>query len=201
MNPLEDALIGTDRDRTLVGLGVFVVAAVAVVVEWILGAHVLTGNRALWLVGIYDSFAAIVIVLIAASWVAGIVYAGVNGGPGLAIAISLGPTVLGSVLRGQVGLTVDFALAMGMATLAGWTACYVTYRRRRVRERIELGIGMTSAVTLVSASVLREVSPVIGPYAELGGTMATLAFSGGVAIVVGWVLAIGWADSTVSTSR
>lgn len=192
MNALEDALIGRDPRVSAVGMAVLSLTMLAVLAQWVFGTFVFTGSRGAGVAWLYDGIAGIGIVLVGLSILGSLVYAGVNGGPALAVGLALGPTVFGSLLRGQVGVTVDLALALGAATCAAWIACVVSFRSQTPPERVSWAIGLSVAVSLIAAGVIRDISVVAGSYAIVGVRAAVVLFTIGIAIVVGWVLVNGW---------
>lgn len=194
MNRLGDPLIGRTERRSTVGLGYLGVTTAIVLAQAVLSAFVFTGSRAVSVAIVYDGIALLASLLVAVSLFAAVLYAAVNGGPALAAAIALVPSIAGSLARAHLSVTIDGALAVSAAAAAVWLAAWITYDRHSETERIEWAVGLGAGLTVLSAGTLRDVSFTVGPYARIGEWVAAGFFTLGILVLVGWVLSVAIAE-------
>lgn len=192
MIDVQDELVGTQRDRSVLAIAYLGIGCLLVVGQWAVTRFVLKNDRFVELGLLYDVLAWSAIAFVGTSYLVAICYAGWNGGPGLVVAIPLVPTLLGSALRGQFGVSVDFALAVGAATCATWIACWRTYRSGATHTKPAWGIGIAVATSVVAVGTVRSVFFAAGPYASTGASVATALVTIGIGIVVVWILDVAW---------
>jgi len=168
---LSHPLLGVNPRLTAVGLGYVIFVAVCVLASVWRRELFLSGGR---LPTAIDGLSWFVIFLVSLStFVAPILYALVNGGPGLAVTIPLAPHLAVAGTTGEIAGDVDVALALAAAGVGGSIAL--------LREMLRRGDGslslypgavdgaiLTTAPTVLGIVVLVRLVGVAGPHATTG---------------------------------
>lgn len=192
MRWIDDPLIGRNRRHSLIGLFAGSALAVLVIVQFLLSRFVFISGRALPMAIGYDALALLTALLVAVSLFVAVGYAAMNGGPVIAAGIALVPTLLGSILRGHLAITIDFTLAVTAATAAVWIATWVTYHQYSGSEHIDWAIALGTGLLVFSIGTLRNVSTAAGPYARSGEWAAAGFLTVGMLVLIGWALDVAW---------
>lgn len=186
---LDHPLFGTARGFTAIGLGVVGVLTMATILQWVLAALVFVDARALALVPVYDGYAAVLIVGLGLSTIGGIIYGWINGGPLLAMAIPLVPTLVAATLRGQVTITVDFLLLASAATFAGWLGLWQSYPPGKAPRWIGTATASVAFVTALSTAALWKTWTAGGHASSTGLSFAIPFYVAGVLTAASWLWA------------
>lgn len=135
-----------------------------------------------------DAFAALAIIMVALSAVAGIGYGLVNGGPLLAALLPCTPVAVALVVGRTVLPTVDAAILLagaaagsGVATIHAWPAPELRLRP------VPVGVGTTIAFAIVAAWLIRGLLRNGGPHL-LGGLVVAGLLLGVAGLTAAWAL-------------
>ena len=186
---LEHPMLGNRWEVTSALLTLLVFLSLATISQTVLTIGVFVEDAFVSVVPAYDGLFTVLLAGIGMSWVAAIVGAWVNGGPGLVVTLALLPTGIGALGRGQFALTVDLGVAFATATVAVWMAVWVSYSPDEMVEGIEWAGLLGSAVTGLAAPIVWRGTANVGPYATPGAMLAWGLFATGLVFGVIWVIA------------
>lgn len=196
--PTARALIGIQRRRRVVGIGLFVLVVVIATAARLVPRWLLFGSENTGLAFLVDGLLSVAIFLALFVVVLSLTYAVWNGGPGLSFLLPLVPLVVSWLVTRQLVMTVDVALALAAGTLAATLATVsVAWHgehpdRNEASRAIEAGIGIVAFGVILTATVLWRVSGAIGPHARVGFYAAVSLYAIALVLAIGFLALLGW---------
>ena len=198
MSWLSHPLVGRDSLLSGTAVALLVVLTAGTIIQYLLAATVFVDDRALGWTWLYDWFVGLLIVGVGIAWIVGIVYGWGNGGPLVAVALPVIPTLLATAVGLRPTVNIDLAVAFGSATVAIWLAAWATVSPGDADRMTPLIAALGGVVSGIALFVVWRGTRGVGLYTSEGAMLAWILFAGGVFTGLVWAIAhwrvLRWPD-------